>query len=132
MKFVGLGFVGRTQADDREREKYLVLVTAITGGYCQKGRYGIASSPVFIAIAEELSLRRAAYRLHVSQPALSLQISDLEDELGVELFTRNSRGVELTEAGRVFLIGGRRALAAAKNRRLNRPRKPRRAKEDGS
>ena len=68
----------------------------------------------FIAIAEELSLRRAAHRLHVSQPALSRQISDLEDELGVELFTRNSRGVELTEAGRVFLIGGRRALAAAK------------------
>src|SRR5215471_11684507 len=68
----------------------------------------------FIAIAEELSLRRAAHRLHVSQPALSRQISDLEDELGVELFTRNSRGVELTEAGRVFLIGGRRVLAAAK------------------
>ena len=67
----------------------------------------------FIAVAEELSLRRAAHRLHVSQPALSLQISDLEDELGVELFTRNSRGVELTEAGRVFLIGGSRALAAA-------------------
>src|SRR5260221_3095274 len=67
----------------------------------------------FVAAAEELSLRRAAHRLHVSQPALSLQISDLEDELGLKLFERNSRGVELTEAGRAFLLGGRRVLAAA-------------------
>ena len=68
----------------------------------------------FIAVAEELSLRRAAHRLHVSQPALSQQISDLEDELGLKLFKRNSRGVELTEAGRAFLTGGRRVLVAAK------------------
>jgi LysR family transcriptional regulator, benzoate and cis,cis-muconate-responsive activator of ben and cat genes len=68
----------------------------------------------FIAVAEELSLRRAAQRLHVSQPALSQQISDLEDELAIKLFTRNSRGVELTEAGRTYLTGGRRVLAAAK------------------
>ena len=68
----------------------------------------------FIAVAEELSLRRAAHRLHVSQPALSQQISNLEDELAIKLFTRNSRGVELTEAGRTFLIGGRRALVAVK------------------
>jgi DNA-binding transcriptional LysR family regulator len=68
----------------------------------------------FIAVAEESSLRRAAHRLHVSQPALSQQISDLEDEVGLKLFKRNSRGVELTEAGRAFLTGGRRVLVAAK------------------
>ena len=66
----------------------------------------------FIAVAEESSLGRAAHRLHVSQPALSQQISDLEDELELKLFTRNSRGVALTEAGRTFLIAGRRVLVA--------------------
>ena len=68
----------------------------------------------FTAVAEASSLGRAAHRLRFSQPALSQQISDLEDGLGLKLFTRNSRGVELTEAGRAFLIGGRRVLVAAK------------------
>ena len=67
----------------------------------------------FVAVAEESSLGRAAHRLHVSQPALSQQISDLENELGLKLFTRNWRGVELTEAGRAFLVGGCRVLIAA-------------------
>ena len=67
----------------------------------------------FVAVADELSLRRASRRLHVSQPALSQQIRNLEDELGLKLLERNSRGVELTEAGRAFLLGGRRVLAAA-------------------
>src|SRR5258708_8486536 len=68
----------------------------------------------FVAAAEELSLSRAAHRFDVSQPALRLQISELEDELGLKVFERNSRGVELTEAGRAFLLGGRRVLAGAK------------------
>lgn len=67
----------------------------------------------FVAVAEESSPGRAAHRFHVSQPALSQQINDLENELGLKLLMRNSRGVQLTEAGRAFLIGGRRALAAA-------------------
>jgi DNA-binding transcriptional LysR family regulator len=85
----------------------------------------------FVAVAEESSLGRAAQRLHVSQQALSQQISDLEDELGLKLFTRHARGVELTQAGRAFLIEGRRVLVAAQEA-AERPRKLRREKGDGS
>ncbi len=56
-----------------------------------------------IAVAEELNFSRAAVRLHLTQPALSKQIQDLERLLGVVLFERNSQSVELTEACRGFI-----------------------------
>jgi DNA-binding transcriptional LysR family regulator len=62
----------------------------------------------FVAVAEALSFRKAAARLSISEPAVSQQVADLEDELGLSLLNRNSRRVELTEIGRVFLGGARR------------------------
>ena len=57
----------------------------------------------FVAVAENLNFSRAATQLYISQPALSRQIKNLEDELSVILFIRQSDGLKLTEAGKFFL-----------------------------
>jgi DNA-binding transcriptional LysR family regulator len=67
----------------------------------------------FLAVAEELSISRAAARLHLAQSALSRQMTRLESEIAAALFVRTSRGVRLTPAGEVLVEHARRTLAEA-------------------
>jgi DNA-binding transcriptional LysR family regulator len=65
----------------------------------------------YVTLAEELNYRRAAERLFIAQPSLSVQIRVLEKELGVRLFERSRRGVALSPAGAALLEGARDLLA---------------------
>ena len=67
----------------------------------------------FVAVAEMENVSRAALKLHVSQPALSRQIRDLEDEIGFSLLERTAKSVRLTDAGRAFLDDARALLQNA-------------------
>jgi LysR family hca operon transcriptional activator len=84
----------------------------------------------FVAVAESKSFTLAAEQvLHTTQPSLSRQIRDLEEEIGAQLFARSSRGLELTEAGQTFLEHARPILAQVATaidatRRVAQPSKP--------
>jgi DNA-binding transcriptional LysR family regulator len=67
----------------------------------------------FLAVAEYLNFSKAAQQLHIAQPPLSRQIRQLEDDLGVALFVRNKRHVELTKAGQAFLNEARKLVVQA-------------------
>ncbi|HYR95104.1 MAG TPA: LysR substrate-binding domain-containing protein [Candidatus Binatus sp.] len=79
----------------------------------------------FVAVAEELHFGRAAVRLRMAQPPLSHQIRQLEEEMGVALFHRTKRRVEITPAGQVFLeevrhLFAQAELAVSRAQRANR------------
>ena len=76
-------------------------------------------SETYIVTAEDLHLARAAARLRIGQPPLSQQIRDSEEEVGVPLFHRLARRVQLTEAGQSFLVDARIVLELAERAKLS-------------
>src|SRR6478736_9522047 len=90
-----------------------VFGLAHTFGNTQPWRMELRHLRYFAAVASHGSFSRAANNLHLTQPALSRQVKDLEEELGVPLFLRGTNAVTLTEAGELFYEEARDLLARA-------------------
>jgi DNA-binding transcriptional LysR family regulator len=93
----------------------------------ERGAIDFRQFRYFIAVAEELHFGRAAERLHIAQSGLSQQILKLERSVGAQLLIRDRRGVQFTEAGRVFLEQARQAVELA-DRAMASPRLAERGK----
>src|ERR687898_336416 len=93
------------------------LPASKTGGFwCHRLRFWMQQPErrlirYWVAVAEEANITRAAERLHLSQPALSVAIKQLEGQLGVALLERGGRGVRVTAAGGVLAERGGDAAA---------------------
>jgi DNA-binding transcriptional LysR family regulator len=85
-------------------------ILAVEGRMKTTDRISLRQLRCFVTLAEELHFRRAAERLHITQPPLTQRIQDMERELGVELFRRMGHRVELTDAGRVVLLQSQATL----------------------
>ena len=79
----------------------------------------------FVAVGEELNFTRAAVRLGINQPPLSLQIRQLENELGTQLLYRRTRGIELTDAGKLMLEEARIILRQVETAKIDAQRRAR-------
>jgi LysR family transcriptional regulator, benzoate and cis,cis-muconate-responsive activator of ben and cat genes len=96
-----------------ESAQYFVPCAAMLSRHNKLGRMELRHLRYFLAVGEALTFTKAAAQLRVAQPALSRQVQDLEDEIGVDLLRRSSRGVTLTAEGKLFLEEVRELLKRA-------------------
>src|SRR5882757_7516150 len=110
---VGVGWTAVRISENRPAAQCRVFGLAHTFGNTHGRGMELRHLRYFAAVAAHGSFSRAAHNLHLTQPALSRQVKDLEDELGVPLFARGTNALALTEAGEVFYEEARDLLARA-------------------
>src|SRR5437868_1701106 len=97
---------------DRSDSHNLILITIPTEGYARHWRcMELRHLRYFVAVADTLSFTKGAEKLHLTQPSLTRQIKDLEEEIDVRLIDRTKPQVTLTREGTSFLADARRVLA---------------------